>query len=40
VTDNETMNHLTNTIHKQVDTITKVNSALFRHITDILNARY
>jgi len=33
------MNHLNNTIDKHIDTITKVNDALFHHIVDILNAR-
>jgi hypothetical protein len=34
------MNHLTDTIDKHIDTITKVNNALFLHVVDILNARY
>jgi hypothetical protein len=33
------MSHLTNTIDKEIDTITKVNDALFHHIVDIINAR-
>ncbi|KAJ9584278.1 hypothetical protein L9F63_021374 [Diploptera punctata] len=38
VTDNDTFNHLDNTINKHIDTITKVNDALFHHIVDLLNA--
>ncbi|PSN49052.1 Ionotropic receptor 75m [Blattella germanica] len=38
VTVNDTLNHLDNTINKHIDTITKVNDALFHHIVDILNA--
>lgn len=40
VTNNDTMNHLTNTIDKHVDTITKVNHNLFHHVVDMMNARY
>ncbi|XP_033608435.1 uncharacterized protein LOC111867100 [Cryptotermes secundus] len=38
VTNNDTMNHLTNTIDKHIDTITKVNHNLFLHVVDMLNA--
>jgi hypothetical protein len=34
------MNHLTDTIDKHIDTITKINNALLHHVVDILNARY
>ncbi|XP_069698812.1 ionotropic receptor 75a-like [Periplaneta americana] len=38
VTDNDTLQHLSNTVNKHIDTITKVNDALFHHVVDILNA--
>ncbi|XP_021928480.1 probable glutamate receptor isoform X2 [Zootermopsis nevadensis] len=38
VTNNDTLNHLSDTINKHIDTITKVNDVLFHHIVDVLNA--
>jgi hypothetical protein len=40
VTSNDSFLHLTDAVDRHIDSISKVNYALFCHVADIVNARY
>jgi len=39
VTNNDSLLHLTDTVDRHIDTMSKVNYALFCNVVDIVNAR-
>jgi len=39
VTNNDSLLHLTDTVDRHIDTMSKVNYALFCNVMDIINAR-
>jgi hypothetical protein len=40
VTNSDSLLHLEDTFDRHIDTVSKLNYALFNHVADIVNARY